>query len=155
MHVDIVSIAMLKKEPEKTRLDIFEFLRKLVKEWGRHLEEQTASGTDPSQVRLNLTLYKQSKESLHGFLKLLKKGQLQPDILDNITKITHHMQSREYVSANDAYLRLAIGNAPWPIGITGVSIHERSAHERISTSQTARTSVLLSFSSKCVRCSER
>uniref|UniRef100_Q99633-2 Isoform 2 of Pre-mRNA-splicing factor 18 n=1 Tax=Homo sapiens TaxID=9606 RepID=Q99633-2 len=25
---------------------------------------------------------------------------------------------REYVKANDAYLQMAIGNAPWPIGVT-------------------------------------
>eukprot|EP00983_Pelagomonas_calceolata_P014596 463696-Pelagomonas_calceolata.AAC.7 len=34
--------------------------------------------------------------------------------------------------ANDIYLRLAIGNAPWPIGVTSVGIHERSAREKIS-----------------------
>lgn len=28
--------------------------------------------------------------------------------------------------------RLAIGNAPWPIGVTSVGIHERSAREKIS-----------------------
>jgi len=27
------------------------------------------------------------------------------------------MQKREYMNANDAYLRLSIGNAPWPIGM--------------------------------------
>ena len=34
--------------------------------------------------------------------------------------------------ANDIYLKLAIGNAPWPIGVTSVGIHERSAREKIS-----------------------
>lgn len=36
--------------------------------------------------------------------------------------------------ANDVYLRMSIGNAPWPIGVTNVSIHERSADDRIGTS---------------------
>ena len=52
-------------------------------------------------------------------------------------KICSHIQKREYVSANDVYLQLAIGNAPWPIGVTMVGIHERSARERISSPQTA------------------
>lgn len=39
--------------------------------------------------------------------------------------------------ANDAYLRLSIGNAPWPIGVTMVGIHERSARERIHSNQVA------------------
>ena len=42
------------------------------------------------------------------------------------------MQNRNYMYANDVYLRLAIGNAPWPIGVTSVGIHERSAREKIS-----------------------
>ncbi len=42
------------------------------------------------------------------------------------------MQHRNYMYANDIYLRLAIGNAPWPIGVTSVGIHERSAREKIS-----------------------
>jgi hypothetical protein len=42
------------------------------------------------------------------------------------------MRERNYLHANDIYLRLAIGNAPWPIGVTSVGIHERSAREKIS-----------------------
>lgn len=30
------------------------------------------------------------------------------------------MQKRQYQRANDSYLRLSIGNAPWPIGVTMV-----------------------------------
>lgn len=41
------------------------------------------------------------------------------------------MQTREYLRANDAYLRLSIGNAPWPIGVTMVGIHERAGREKI------------------------
>lgn len=61
---------------------------------------------------------------------------------------------RQYQRANDSYLRLSIGNAPWPIGVTMVgcvdtlfptsftyitldSIHERSAREKISSDQVA------------------
>ncbi len=29
---------------------------------------------------------------------------------------------REYLKANDAYLRMAIGNAAWPMGVTMVSL---------------------------------
>ncbi|KII68386.1 Pre-mRNA-splicing factor 18 [Thelohanellus kitauei] len=35
-------------------------------------------------------------------------------------------------NANDAYLQMAIGNAPWPIGVTMVGIHPRTGRERIS-----------------------
>ncbi|OMH81979.1 Pre-mRNA-splicing factor 18 [Zancudomyces culisetae] len=48
-----------------------------------------------------------------------------------------YMHQREYIKANDCYLRLAIGNAPWPIGVTMVGIHERSARENINASKVA------------------
>ena len=44
---------------------------------------------------------------------------------------------RNYVFANEEYLRLAVGNAPWPIGVTSVGIHDRAARENISTSKIA------------------
>jgi hypothetical protein len=47
------------------------------------------------------------------------------------------MQMREYLRANDAYLRLSIGNAPWPIGVTMVGIHERSGREKIFSNNVA------------------
>ena len=88
-------------------------------------------------------------------------------MLHRLAEIVHHMQKRQYQRANDAYLRLSIGNAPWPIGVTMVglvhfalswrgcksvemlihdfslvfsvlhSIHERSAREKISSDQVA------------------
>ena len=42
------------------------------------------------------------------------------------------MKERNYIHAYDIYMRLSIGNAPWPIGVTSVGIHERSAREKIS-----------------------
>lgn len=45
---------------------------------------------------------------------------LPADMLARIAEIVHYMQKRAYQRANDAYLRLSIGNAPWPIGVTMV-----------------------------------
>lgn len=53
------------------------------------------------------------------------------------------MRAREYVKANDAYLRLSIGNAPWPMGVTMVGIHERSAREKIFSNQVRTTALQL------------
>ena len=39
------------------------------------------------------------------------------------------------MKASDAYLALSIGNAPWPIGITGVALHERRNLDKISSSE--------------------
>ncbi|WFD49578.1 hypothetical protein GLX27_004261 [Malassezia furfur] len=42
-----------------------------------------------------------------------------------IAEIVHYMQQREYRKANDSYLQLSIGNAPWPIGVTAVGYVRR------------------------------
>lgn len=44
---------------------------------------------------------------------------------------------RDYLAAMDQYIKMAIGNAPWPIGVTMVGIHERSAREKIYTNSVA------------------
>lgn len=43
-----------------------------------------------------------------------------------------------YIQANDAYLQMAIGNAPWPIGVTMVGIHARTGREKIFAQNVAR-----------------
>lgn len=48
-----------------------------------------------------------------------------------IVEIVKALQERRYVDANDGYLRLSIGKAAWPIGVTMVGIHERSAREKL------------------------
>ncbi|GJZ72016.1 putative reverse transcriptase domain-containing protein [Tanacetum coccineum] len=50
---------------------------------------------------------------------------------------TNQVQQRDYEIAMDHYIRMAIGNAPWPIGETMVGIHERSAREKIYTNSVA------------------
>lgn len=41
------------------------------------------------------------------------------------------------MQANDAYLQMAIGNAPWPIGVTMVGIHARTGREKIFSKHVA------------------
>jgi len=50
-------------------------------------------------------------------------------MLHRIAEVVHYMQKREYQRANDAYLRLSIGNAPWPIGVTMVGFVRCSLSE--------------------------
>lgn len=61
-----------------------------------------------------------------GYEPLPHKALLQP-----LVDILHKTQGRNYRDAVDAYLRLSIGKAAWPIGVTMVGIHERSAREKL------------------------
>ena len=46
--------------------------------------------------------------------------------------------SSMFTKANDMYLEMAIGNAPWPIGVTMVGIHARTGREKIFAQNVAR-----------------
>ena len=43
----------------------------------------------------------------------------------------------DHLLAMERYIKLAIGNDPWPIEVTMVGIHERSAREKISANRVA------------------
>ena len=74
---------------------------------------------------------------MDNIFNLKSYEQIDHEILLKIVEMCEYMQIREYQKANDVYLKLSIGNAAWPIGISGTSIHERSALERIETSKSA------------------
>lgn len=67
----------------------------------------------------------------------LKHGTLPDDVQRGLWLIVEAMQRRDYRDAMDVYLRVSIGNAPWPIGVTMVGIHERSAREKLNTNSQA------------------
>ena len=46
--------------------------------------------------------------------------------------IVKAMKARNYREAGDLYVRVAIGNAAWPIGVTMVGIHERAHRSKIT-----------------------
>lgn len=137
MLLDKISADILKKEPEKTRALMVLFLKRLLREWEEDLEARPDEVKRSSQGRMAFVLQKQAKESLKPLFKHLKRDELPADILPRLAQICGQLQDREYTEANSVYLKIAIGNAPWPIGVTMVGIHERSARERISSSQVA------------------
>lgn len=107
-------------------------LRRLLSEWEQTLEARPISVKKTAQGRADYAMWRQTKEYIRPLFKQLKKGTLDADVLLMLRDIVHQMARRDYTAANDMYLRLAIGNAPWPMGVTMVGIHERSARQKIS-----------------------
>lgn len=92
-------------------------------------------------------------------MRKLKNFTLPEDISDSLTEIVVHLFNRNYLKVNlikveyklgqflsfacshfqasDAYLQMAIGNAPWPIGVTMVGIHARTGREKIFSKNVA------------------
>ena len=75
---------------------------------------------------------------IRPLFKMCKKKDFDSiDIRDHLLIMVQYCENGNFRAAHDEYLRTAIGNAAWPIGLTMVGIHERSGRERISTSKIA------------------
>ena len=127
-----------KKHPvdEKSRL-IYIWCKKMLKAWEDELVMRDTEYLKSAQGKQDLGIQKQCEKYVKPLLKLLKKKDCNTEILDGLYLLVQYCLMKEYVRAHDKYLELAIGNAPWPIGVTMVGIHERSGRSRIFTSQVA------------------
>ncbi|KAI0029759.1 Prp18 domain-containing protein [Vararia minispora EC-137] len=132
-----IDLALVKTDPDKLYPLIYYALKRVLKEWEQSMAERPEHVKRTTQGKLAAATQVQSAEYLKPLFKLLRSRSLPSDVLARMAEIVHHMQKRQYQKANDSYLRLSIGNAPWPIGVTMVGIHERSAREKISTDQVA------------------
>ncbi|KAJ3162019.1 mRNA splicing protein prp18 [Geranomyces michiganensis] len=133
----ILSEELLQTDPDKVYLLLSVYFKRVLREWEKSLDARPEDVKRSVQGRLQAATQGQTAEYMKPFFKQLKKRALQPDVLARVSEIAKLMQEREYLQANDSYLRLSIGNAPWPIGVTMVGIHERSAREKIFSSQVA------------------
>ncbi|EIM90854.1 Prp18-domain-containing protein [Stereum hirsutum FP-91666 SS1] len=133
----VLDLELLKTDPDRLYPIIYYALKRALKEWEESLTDRPDNIKRSTQGKLAAATQVQSAEYLKPLFKLIRSRSLPPDMLARISEIVHHMQKRQYQRANDSYLRLSIGNAPWPIGVTMVGIHERSAREKISSDQVA------------------
>ncbi|OAA78369.1 potassium channel regulatory factor [Akanthomyces lecanii RCEF 1005] len=91
--------------------------------------EQERRETSASKIAYNAML--QTIENMKPLFRKFETGDLDDSLLEPIVEIVKALQERRYVDANNGYLRLSIGKAAWPIGVTMVGIHERSAREKL------------------------
>ncbi|KAI5288440.1 mRNA splicing protein prp18 [Ascosphaera aggregata] len=101
-------------------------------EWEIAMSKRDEATKETRQGKLAYNAMVQSRENMRPLFKKFEREELEESILDSVVEIVRDAQERRYVDANDAYLRLSIGKAAWPIGVTMVGIHERSAREKLS-----------------------
>lgn len=146
---------------------VYKYFRNLMKIWDHDLsnrtdaEKNSARGTSSFCLvriilifagKMEIRTYKQCKDYIKPLFKLCKQNEVPVDILENLSAIVRFCEAGDFRSAHDRYslfrcrylcvmmcryLRAAIGNAAWPIGLTMVGIHERTGREKISTSKVA------------------
>lgn len=125
------------KTPEsKTFLfrQLASYFTMILTEWSRALSARPASVKESSQGRTAYNAMQQSLTAMIPLFRHFERADLEDSMLAPLLEIVSAAQERRYVDANDGYLRLSIGKAAWPIGVTMVGIHERSAREKLHES---------------------
>ncbi|KAL0654636.1 hypothetical protein Bca4012_097327 [Brassica carinata] len=116
---------------------ILVFYKKLLIEWKQELDAVENTERRTAKGKKNVATFKQCARYLTPLFNLCRKKGLPSDIRQALMVMVNHCIKRDYLAAMDHYIKLAIGNAPWPIGVTMVGIHERSAREKIHTNSVA------------------
>lgn len=116
---------------------ILVFFKRLLYEWKQELNEMPDAERRTAKGKAMVATYKQCARYLNPLFKFCRKKVLPDDIRRALTVVVDCCMKRDYLAAMDQYIKLAIGNSPWPIGVTMVGIHERSAREKIYTNSVA------------------
>lgn len=132
-----ISLELLQSDPDRNTYLVGVYYRRLVRDWAKHMDSLPDEVKRSREGKLAQTTFRQSYDYLQPFFKLVASKKLDPDVMARVTEMAYYLQQREYQKANNAYLTLSIGNAPWPIGVTMVGIHERSGREKIFASKVA------------------
>lgn len=113
---------------------LIEFILKM---WHNQVNSYTQNERMSTNVKIARATCAQTKVYMKPLLRKLKSKTLPDDILDSLTDIVKLLLCKNYIKASDAYLQMAIGNAPWPIGVTMVGIHARTGREKIFSKNVA------------------
>lgn len=116
---------------------IITLLKFILKLWENQLNCCSTEEKMTTKHKMARVIFTQTKEYMKPLFRKLKHKSLPEDILDSLRDITKHLLNRNYIAASDAYLEMAIGNAPWPIGVTMVGIHARTGREKIFSKNVA------------------
>jgi len=116
---------------------IAEWIKFTITMWGNELRSKPEAERISMKVRAEAVTFNQTKAYVKPLIKLLKKHKLTDDIRDSLSNMIKYVLQRDYILANERYMEMAIGNAPWPIGVTNAGIHARPGRERIFSKHVA------------------
>lgn len=78
------------------------------------------------------SMLREVKRDIVKLLYKLRSGKLEDSILLSLATVIYYIQQKNFVKANESYMKLSIGNVAYPIGIRDVGIHARHALLKIT-----------------------
>ncbi|KAK7535394.1 tubulin domain-containing protein [Phyllosticta citribraziliensis] len=116
----IVDVKLPKDEAGRKILarQLASYFNMVLSEWEIALAQRPDEVQSSYQGKQAYNAMVQAKENLRPFFRKLEKNEIEDGVLEPVVEIVKAAQERRYVDANDGYLRLSIGKAAWPIGVT-------------------------------------
>jgi len=138
-HEDLLNMVLDLKRGDLKFDDsvIAEWIKVVMTLWSQEMNSRTQEDATSIKGRMEAATYNQTRAYVKPLLKMLRKHQLTDDIRDSLSSIIRYVLQRDYILANEKYMEMAIGNAPWPIGVTNAGIHARPGRERIFSKHVA------------------
>jgi len=136
-------IATEQKEKEMDVQDaIVSYIRRMLAEWAQEMDDRPEEVKRSGDGKQAMHQFRATSKSFETLYERVESRTLQDDIKAALWLMVKAMKERNYLYASETYVRLAIGNAPWPIGVTSVGIHERSAREKISFAMNGQAHIM-------------
>mmetsp|Transcript_4556 Transcript_4556/g.10669 ORF Transcript_4556/g.10669 Transcript_4556/m.10669 type:complete len:492 (+) Transcript_4556:74-1549(+) len=107
------------------------WIRSMLRAWEATLTERASVEERQQAFKIEKAQYRQSKQYLKPLRRALRDGEVDPGVIFSLAEIADHCGNRSYRAAKEAYMRLAIGNHPWPMGVTFVTFHDRANRHKI------------------------
>ncbi|QBM88587.1 pre-mRNA-splicing factor 18 [Metschnikowia aff. pulcherrima] len=102
-------------------LQIRRFFKEILQTWTESCDEEFPQ-----------SMLMETKRDIVKLLYKLRSCKLTPETVVSLSTIVFYIQTEDIVKANEAYLKLSIGNVAWPIGVRDVNIHARAADAKIA-----------------------
>ncbi|GMT23796.1 hypothetical protein PFISCL1PPCAC_15093 [Pristionchus fissidentatus] len=114
------------------------FLKYLLARWAQQLNDRDEEEKKSVQGKYQASIYKQTCTNIKVLQNSLDAHTINNDIRHHLMKIIRLLIiDRDYIQANNAYMEMAIGNAPWPVGVTRSGLHQRPGSAKAYVSNIA------------------
>ena len=132
-------------------------IQEVLREWEEELEARPEAEKRTAHGKYAKATWHQTRQYLKPLFKQLKRKSCPADIVEYMDRIVAFCRDREYVKANDSYLQMSIGNAPWPMGVSSCACVPPCPHALVHVLLIVTVSffysALCSFPLFCLLCS--
>ena len=92
---------------------VLNYFKFILKKWSHELNQRDLDEKKSVQGKIETALHNQTCTYMKPLFRKLKSNTLQDDILESLIKVVNCVLKRNYIRANEFFLEMAIGNAPW------------------------------------------